>query len=59
MYNDGDEYDVANNTVKTFGKLYVTEDALRDAIKRTYPELSTMLISDVGHVMRILEEGFE
>lgn len=59
MYNDGEEIDVANNTVKTLGTLYVTEQALKEAIKRTYPKLDEGLIGNVGDLLDILEDGFE
>lgn len=59
MYNDGEEIDIANNTVKTLGTLYVTEQALKEAIKRTYPKLDEGLIGNVGDLIDILEDGFE
>lgn len=59
-YNDGDEYDPINNVVKTEGRLYITEDGLKDAIVRTYPELDGwFMYNKVDDLIRNLENGFE
>ena len=59
MYNDREEIDITNNVVKTLGTLYVTEQALKEAIKRTYPKLDEGLIGNVGDLIGKLEDGFE
>lgn len=59
MYNDSKDLDVSANVVKTIGRLYVTEKALKDAIKQTYPKLDEGIIGNVGDLIDILEDGFE
>ena len=59
MYNDSKDLDVSANVVKTIGRLYVTEKALKDAIKQTYPKLDEGIIGSVGDLIDILEDGFE
>ena len=50
MYNEGD--DVTNNVVKVSGDLFVTRDALEDAIEKVAPDQARALTI-------LLEDGFE
>lgn len=59
MYNDSDDLDASANVVKTLGRLYVTEKALEEAIKQTYPELDESMFGKTGALIDYLEEGFE
>lgn len=59
MYNDSDDLDASANVVKTLGRLYVTEKALEEAIKQTYPELDGWIFGKTGALIDYLEEGFE
>lgn len=59
MYNDSDDLDASANVVKTLGRLYVTEKALEEAIKQTYPELDGQIFGKTGALIDYLEEGFE
>ena len=59
-YNDGEEYDVQNNVVKTEGRLYVTEEGLKDAIIRTYPEMEGWFNNNgVRKFINKMRDGFE
>ena len=59
-YNDGDEYDPVNNVVKTEGRLYITEDGLKDAVLRTYPELEGWFEHNgVRKLIDNLKDGFK
>lgn len=59
-YNDGEEYDIQNNVVKTEGRLYVTEEGLKDAIIRTYPEMEGWFDNNgVRKFINKMRDGFE
>lgn len=59
MYNDSEDLDASANVVKTLGKLYVTEKALEEAIKQTYPELDGWIFGKTGKLIDYLKDGFE